>query len=107
MPLKTLFAGNKGEALPLSAKLTRLYGSFRVPRAGSRPYIFSNFVTTLDGVVSLRTRGHAAGGDISGFNAQDRMVMGLLRAVADVVIVGSGTLAADSRQIWTPEAICP
>ncbi len=33
--------------------------------------------------------------------------MGLLRAVADVVIVGSGTLAADSQQIWTPEAICP
>jgi hypothetical protein len=31
-------------------------------------------------------RGHAAGGDISGFNIQDRMVMGLLRAVADVVI---------------------
>jgi riboflavin biosynthesis pyrimidine reductase len=87
--------------------LTHLYGSFRLPKAGSPPYIFSNFVTTLDGVVSLRTRGHAAGGDISGFNAQDRMVMGLLRALADVVIVGSGTLAADSQQVWTPEAICP
>lgn len=33
--------------------------------------------------------------------------MGLLRAVADVVIVGSGTLAADSQQVWTPEGICP
>jgi riboflavin biosynthesis pyrimidine reductase len=52
-------------------------------------------------------RGHANGGDISGFNGQDRMVMGLLRAVADVVIVGSGTLAADSQHVWTPEAICP
>jgi riboflavin biosynthesis pyrimidine reductase len=107
MPLKALLTGDKGVLLPLSAKLTRLYGSFRLPKAGSPPYVFSNFVTTLDGVVSLRTRGHAAGGDISGFNAQDRMVMGLLRAVADVVIVGSGTLAADSQQIWTPEAICP
>jgi riboflavin biosynthesis pyrimidine reductase len=55
----------------------------------------------------LRTRGHANGGDISGLNTQDRMVMGLLRAVADVVIVGSGTLAADSQQVWTPEGICP
>lgn len=107
MPLKTLWIGNRGKALPLSAKLRRLYGSFSLSQGDSLPYIYSNFVTTLDGVVSLRTRGHSAGGDISGFNAQDRMVMGLLRAVADVVIVGSGTLAADTQQIWTPEAICP
>jgi riboflavin biosynthesis pyrimidine reductase len=64
-------------------------------------------VTTLDGVVSLQVKGHSAGGDISGFSAQDRMVMGLLRAVADVVIVGSGTLLADPRTVWTPEAIYP
>ena len=107
MPLKPLWTGSQGMTLPLPARLTRLYGSFRLRHAGSRPYISSNFVTTLDGVVSLRTRGHAGGGDISGFSAQDRMVMGLLRAIADVVIVGSGTLAADSQQIWTAEAICP
>jgi riboflavin biosynthesis pyrimidine reductase len=107
MPLKTLWTAKQGKALPLPATLTRLYGRFRLPRPGSLPYIFSNFVTTLDGVVSLRVRGHANGGDISGFNAQDRMVMGLLRAVADVVIVGSGSLAADSQHIWTPQAICP
>jgi riboflavin biosynthesis pyrimidine reductase len=35
------------------------------------------------------------------------MVMGLLRAAADVVIVGSGTLAADPQHHWTPQAICP
>jgi hypothetical protein len=107
MPLKTLWTGNQGQALPLSARLTRLYGGFRLPQTDSLPYIFGNFVTTLDGVVSLRTRGHAAGGDISGFNAQDRMVMGLLRTVADVVIVGSGTLAADTQQVWMAEASCP
>jgi riboflavin biosynthesis pyrimidine reductase len=107
MPLKTLWTGKQGKAVSLPARLRRLYGSFRLPQADSLPYVFSNFVTTLDGVVSLRTRGHAAGGDISGFNGQDRMVMGLLRAVADVVIVGSGTLAADPQQVWTPEGICP
>jgi riboflavin biosynthesis pyrimidine reductase len=69
--------------------------------------VFSNFVTTLDGVVSLRVKGHDAGGDISGFSAEDRMVMGLLRSVADVVVVGSGTLDADRKHIWTAEAICP
>ncbi len=107
LPLKTLWTGSQGREVPLPAALTRLYGRFRLPPVGSLPYIFSNFVTTLDGVVSLRTRGHANGADISGFNAQDRMVMGLLRAVADVVVVGSGTLAADNQHIWTPEAICP
>jgi riboflavin biosynthesis pyrimidine reductase len=35
------------------------------------------------------------------------MVMGLLRAAADAVIVGSGTLAADPEHLWTPQAICP
>lgn len=73
----------------------------------SRPRVFSNFVTTLDGVVSLNVKGHASGGDISGFSAQDRMVMGLLRAIADVVIVGSGTLGADRRHVWTAAGICP
>jgi len=64
-------------------------------------------VTTLDGVVSLNAKGHVSGGDISGFSAQDRMVMGLLRAIADVVIVGSGTLGADRRHVWTAAAIFP
>lgn len=78
-----------------------------MPQVRSRQYIFSNFVTTLDGVVSLKAKGHAGGADISGFSVQDRMVMGLLRAVADVVIVGSGTLEADPQQVWTPDCIYP
>jgi riboflavin biosynthesis pyrimidine reductase len=106
-PLRTLFELNRGRLLPLPPPLLRLYGKFRMPSASSGPYVFSNFVSTLDGVVSLHTKGHLGGGDISGFSIQDRMVMGLLRAVADVVIVGSGTLEADPRHVWTPEAICP
>ena len=78
-----------------------------MPLPRSRPHVFSNFVTTLDGVVSLNVKGHASGGDISGWSAEDRMVMGLLRAIADVVIIGSGTLAADRRHVWTAEAIFP
>ncbi|HEX4208902.1 MAG TPA: dihydrofolate reductase family protein, partial [Candidatus Binataceae bacterium] len=77
----------------------------RTPRTGFQ--VFSNFVSTLDGIVSLQVRGHSGGGDINGFSPQDRLVMGLLRAVADVVIVGSGTLASDPRHVWTAEVICP
>lgn len=106
-PLEPLFETKHGRALRLTPNLTRLYGNLRMPQARSRQHVFSNFVTTLDGVVSLQARGHAGGADISGFSIQDRMVMGLLRAIADVVIVGSGTLAADPQQVWTPDGICP
>jgi riboflavin biosynthesis pyrimidine reductase len=105
--LRTLIETTHGRALPLSPNLSRLYGAFRLPVPRSGLHVFSNFVSTLDGVVSLQVKGHSGGGDISGFSGQDRMVMGLLRAVADAVIVGSGTLAADPEHLWTPQAICP
>src|SRR5674476_181644 len=106
-PLETLFETKRAKVLPLPPKLARLYGCLRMLLPRSQPHVFSNFVTTLDGVVSLNAKGHASGADISGESIQDRMVMGLLRAIADVVIVGSGTLGADRRHVWTAEAICP
>jgi|SRR5450631_418998 len=105
-PLETLVEAARGRALPLPQRLARLYGTLRMS-APSQFFVFSNFVSTLDGVVSLQAKGHSGGGDISGFSGQDRMVMGLLRAAADIVIVGSGTLDADPQHVWTPEAICP
>jgi riboflavin biosynthesis pyrimidine reductase len=105
--LQMLIETTRGHALPLPPKLLRLYGAFRLPVARSGFHVFSNFVSTLDGVVSLQVKGHSGGGDISGFSGQDRMVMALLRAAADAVIVGSGTLAADPQHVWTPQAICP
>jgi len=106
-PLKTLFETKVGKVLPLPSKLARLYGRMRMRVPRSHPCVVSNFVTTLDGVVSLNTKGHASGADISGFSAPDRMVMGLLRAISDVVIIGSGTLGADRKHVWTARAICP
>ncbi len=105
--LQTLFETKRGKVLQLPPKLVRLYGCLRMPLPRSRPHVFSNFVTTLDGVVSLNVKGHASGGDISGSSGQDRMVMGLLRAIADVVIIGLGTLDVDRRHVWTAEAIFP
>jgi len=106
-PLQTLIQSERGRRVPLPPTLTRLYGGIRMPLPRSGAHVFSNFVSTLDGVVSLQVAGHSGGADISGFSAQDRMVMGLLRALADAVIVGSGSLDADPRHVWTPEAICP
>src|SRR5207237_9441590 len=49
---------------------------------------------------------HASGGDSSGFDKHDTAVMGLLRAIADAVVVGAGTLRSTGpRHIWTAEYI--
>src|ERR1700724_825132 len=62
------------------------------PSNARRPYVIGNFVSTVDGVVSYEIAGKSGGGDISGFDRSDRFIMGLLRASADAVMMGSGTL---------------
>jgi len=104
-PLETLLENRRGKPLPLPPRLERLYGRLRMPRA--RPHVFTNFAETIDGVVSLNVEAHKSGGDISGWSAQDRMVMGLLRAVVDAVVIGSGTFVVDRRHLWTAEGIFP
>ncbi len=102
-PLTTLYDMASGNEVPLPIELAALYGSLRFPTREARPYVIGNFVTTLDGVVSLNAPGQAGGGEISGFNHHDHMVMGLLRAVADAVIVGAGTLRASPQHLWIAE----
>lgn len=106
-PLETLVALDGGMELPLPAALAALYGPLRVPRHLDRPHVIGNFVTTLDGVVSLNVPGRAGGGEISGENQHDRMIMGLLRAASDAVIVGAGTLRAIPGHRWTAAYVCP
>ncbi|MCL5885127.1 MAG: dihydrofolate reductase family protein [Deltaproteobacteria bacterium] len=96
-----------GEDFPLPPELAALYGPLRFPPRKGRPYVIGNFVTTLDGVASLSAPGVAGGGPIRGSSPHDRMVMGLLRSVADAVIVGAGTLRSVPNHLWTAERICP
>jgi riboflavin biosynthesis pyrimidine reductase len=107
-PLQDLFDATSGDDLPMPCALTSLYGRLRIPRHRARPHVIGNFVTSLDGVVSLGIPGKAGGGEISGFNPHDRMVMGLLRAAADAVVIGAGTLRASSPDhVWTADYIYP
>ena len=57
-------------------------------------------VTTLGGEVS-------AGSLISGKNQGDRFLMGLLRACADAVLIGAGTLRGTPGHLWTPDHVFP
>jgi riboflavin biosynthesis pyrimidine reductase len=106
-PLEVLFELGHGPAVPLPPELASLYGPLRLPSYPERPAVIGNFVTTLDGVVTLNVPGKADGGPISGENPHDQMIMGLLRAVADAVIVGAGTLRAVPRHRWTPAHAAP
>jgi riboflavin biosynthesis pyrimidine reductase len=103
--LETLYELPQGADLPLPPALASLYGRLAFPMHSGRPWVIGNFVTTLDGVVSLNVPGQSGGGPISGFNQQDRMVMGLLRAVADAVIVGAGTFRSARHHLWTADYI--
>jgi riboflavin biosynthesis pyrimidine reductase len=55
----------------------------------------------VDGVISYAEPGREGGGDISGFSEPDHLVMGLLRARADAVIFGTGSLHQDAGHVRT------
>jgi riboflavin biosynthesis pyrimidine reductase len=83
--------------------LRRLYGG---GLGFAEPCVVANFVQTIDGVVSIPElpRSNAL---ISGGSEADRFVMGLLRACADAVLVGSGTMLASPSGTWRPERVYP
>jgi riboflavin biosynthesis pyrimidine reductase len=82
---------DEGEPSPLEDPAYSPYGHLGFPDPPSdRPWIFSNFVQTLDGIVSLKGR-NSSGADISQ-SQEDRWLMDLLRAHADAILLGAGTL---------------
>jgi riboflavin biosynthesis pyrimidine reductase len=87
----------------LPPRLRRRYGSDLSLRS---PVLYANFVASIDGVVAVEGT-PSSGSMISGKNAGDRLVMGLLRAVADAVLLGAGTLRATPGHRWTAQHICP
>ena len=101
-PLRLLLERDELPTLLLPAELKRLYGGdLRL----AEETLFANFVETADGVVAIPSleRSNAL---ISGSEA-DRFVMGLLRAVADVVLVGCGTVIASPNGRWKAQTVFP
>jgi riboflavin biosynthesis pyrimidine reductase len=96
----------RGGGMP--ARLEDRYGGpLDVPLRSDGPTFIVNFVSTLDGVVALGPGQLTGGGLISGFHEPDRFVMGLVRSLADVVLVGAGTLRGSTSHRWTPDHIQP
>ena len=102
-PLELLYEPDGLLAYALPEPLARLYpGSigFEAPR------VFANFVETIDGVVAIPSQPQS-NKLVAGGSSADRFVMGLLRAFADAVVVGAGTLAASPGGRWTPKQAYP
>lgn len=91
----------RGGVLPADLR-ARYAAPLSIPLRADRPTIVANFVSTLDGVVALDRIGASGGREISGGFEPDRFVMGLLRATADAVLVGAGTVRASRTHGWTP-----
>lgn len=86
-------------AYDLPEELERLYGgAFGL----APPVVYANFVETLDGIVAIRSEPRS-NRLVSGDSETDRFVMGLLRACADCVLIGSGTLHGSPKALWTAE----
>jgi riboflavin biosynthesis pyrimidine reductase len=93
---------DRSEESPLQHPAYAPYGKLGFPTPpADRPWIFANFVQTLDGITSWKGE-HALGSDISR-SAEDRWLMDLLRAHADAVLLGSKTLAVE-RTVLGPSS---
>ena len=101
-PLEVLFEPG-GLAADLPDGLARLYGGslgFEAPR------FITNFVATIDGVVAIPSIPNS-NALVAGDSEADRFVIGLLRAYADVVLIGAGVLAASPTSTWRPDLVYP
>lgn len=102
-PLEALYESPAAAPSELTQALGRLYGG---GLGFGGPTVYANFVASLDGSVALPgiPRSNEL---ISGASDGDRFVMGLLRALADVVVVGSGTFHGSPAGTWSPARAHP
>lgn len=101
-PMRTLYEEPEASA-ELPPELATAYGG---GLALAPDLVYANFVASLDGVVALEDR-RSSGTKISGRNPADLFLVGLLRALADAVLVGAGTLEADGGGPWSPARASP
>jgi riboflavin biosynthesis pyrimidine reductase len=99
-PLDVLFEVDGLPRVELPAELARLHGG---GLGFQSPALYANFVATLDGVVAVPSLPQS-NKLISAGSEADRFLLGLLRAFADAVVIGSGTLHGSPSGSWEPDS---
>jgi riboflavin biosynthesis pyrimidine reductase len=102
-PLDVLLEDADLATVELPAELGRLYGG---DLGLGDACVYANFVSTVDGVVAIPSIPRSNDLVAAGSRA-DHLVMALLRAFADVVLVGAGTLRASPQGTWRAEKVYP
>jgi riboflavin biosynthesis pyrimidine reductase len=92
------------EGPPTTAAETMYGRSLRFPTR-PEPHVVANFVSTIDGVVSLGLNDGTDSSTVSGRQPGDRFMLAMLRAAADVVMVGAGTLRASVGHQWAVTSV--
>ncbi len=93
-PFEVLF--DEAEPGALAHPAYAPYGNLGFPPPHpDRPWIYANFVQSIDGIASFKGK-HPTGGDLSQ-SAEDQWLMGLLRAHAGAIIMGVNTLIEETR----------
>ncbi len=87
-PVRLLFPPT-GPGADVGADPVALYAADRRPPPPGRPWVMMNMVTSLDGATTIDGRSAGLGGPA------DRAVFAAVRGVADVILVGAGTVRAE------------
>jgi riboflavin biosynthesis pyrimidine reductase len=103
LTLQLLWEREGLSAAQLPGELEEFYGG---GLAFDGPCVYANFVATIDGIVAIPEleRSNALVADESD---DDKHLMGLLRALADCVLIGTGTMLASPKGRWRPEGVYP
>lgn len=100
--LESVFEAGGAPDVPLPDEVTSAFGgSFWLPER----VVYANFVSSIDGVAAIGGV-EMSSAAISGGASADRSMMALLRAVADAVVVGAGTVREHGGP-WTAEKAYP
>jgi riboflavin biosynthesis pyrimidine reductase len=102
-PFDVLFEADGLPAVELPSELRLIHGG---DLGFDEPRVYANFVATLDGVVAIPSLPNS-NEVISGRSKADHFLMGVLRAFADVVLIGAGVLHAAPQGTWRPEKVYP
>jgi riboflavin biosynthesis pyrimidine reductase len=102
-PFDVLFEEDGLPSVELPAALRRIY---RGALGFHEPCLYANFVSTVDGVIAISTL-PSSNEVIAADSEADRFLMGVLRAFADLVLIGAGVLKAAPKGTWQPEMVYP
>jgi riboflavin-specific deaminase-like protein len=85
-PMRELYPNPADDVDPVE----RYAADDRSSPAGERPWVLINMIATVDGATAIHGRSGTLGGPA------DKAVFSAIRAVADVILVGAGTVRAES-----------